>query len=200
MVQIFCLCLVIEMGNKNFIAEIYRAKQSTFTLNDLSVLLGEKNYDNLKRLANYYSNKGIISNIRRGFYVKDGFEPFELAVKIYPPAYIGFETVLLREGVIFQYDTTITVASYLSRELEVGEYVFRYRKLKGKVLTSPEGLVSNDQYTIAGKERAFLDILYLNRDFYVDHFEKLDKQKIMELAGIYENSCLEKKVKELFNA
>jgi hypothetical protein len=191
---------VIEMGNKNFIAEIYRSKQSAFTLNDLSVLLGEKNYDNLKRVANYYSKKGIISNIRRGFYVKDGFEPFELAVKIYPPAYIGFETVLLREGVIFQYDTTITVASYLSRELEVGEYVFRYRKLKGTVLTSPEGLVLNDRYTIAGKERAFLDILYLNRDFYVDHFEKLDKKKIMEIVGIYENPGLERKVKELFNA
>jgi len=188
------------MGNKNFIAEIYRSKQSAFTLNDLSVLLGERNYDNLKRVANYYSKKGIISNVRRGFYVKDGFEPFELAVKIYPSAYIGFETALLREGVIFQYDTTITVASYLSRELEVGEYVFRYRKLKGTVLTSPEGLLFNDRFTIAGKERAFLDILYLNRDFYVDHFEKLDKKKIMEIVGIYENPGLEKKVKELFNA
>ncbi len=188
------------MGNKNFIAEIYRSEQSAFTLNDLSVLMGEKNYDNLKRVVNYYSKKGIISNIRRGFYVIDGFEPFELAVKIYPPAYIGFETVLLKEGGIFQYDTTITVASYLSRELEVGGYVFRYRKLKGTVLTSPEGLVFNDRYTIAGKERAFLDMLYLNRDFYVDHFEKLDKKKIMEIVGIYENSGLEKKVKELFNA
>jgi hypothetical protein len=75
---------VIAMGTKNFIAEIYRSKQSAFTLNDLSVLMGEKNYDNLKRVANYYCKKGIISNIRRGFYVKDGFEPFELAVKIYP--------------------------------------------------------------------------------------------------------------------
>lgn len=186
--------------NKNFIAEIYRSRQSAFTLRDLSVLVGEKNYDNLKRAVNYYVKKGILNNIRKGFYVKDEFEPFELAVKIYPPAYIGFETVLLKEGVVFQYDTTITVASYLSREIEIGEYAFRYRKLKGTVLTSPEGLIFNERFTIAEKERAFLDILYLNRGFYVDHLEKLDKSKVLEIVEIYENLTLEKKVKELFNA
>jgi hypothetical protein len=186
--------------NKNFIAEIYRSKQSAFSLRDLSVLIGEKNYDNLKRVVNYYTKKGIISNVRRGFYVKEEFDPFELAVKIFPPAYIGFETVLLKEGVIFQYDTTITVASHLSREIEIGGYVLRFRKLKDTVLTSPEGLVFGDRYTIAEKERAFLDILYLNRDFYVDYFETLDKKKVLEIVEIYENLSLEKKVKELFNA
>jgi hypothetical protein len=186
--------------NKNFIAEIYRSKQSAFSLRDLSMLIGENNYDNLKRVVNYYTKKGIISNVRRGFYVKDAFDPFELAVKIFPPAYISFETVLLKEGVIFQYDTTITVASYLSREIEIGGNLLRYRKLKDTVLTSPEGLVFGAQYTIAEKERAFLDILYLNRDFYVDHFEMLDKKKVLEIVKIYENLSLEKKVKELFNA
>jgi hypothetical protein len=186
--------------NKNFIAEIYRSRQSAFTLRDLSVLVGEKNYDNLKRAVNYYVKKGILNNIRKGYYVKDEFEPFELAVKIYPPAYIGFETVLLKEGVVFQYDATITVASYLSREIEIGGYVFRYRKLKGTLLTSPEGLIFNERFTIAEKERAFLDILYLNRDFYVDHLEKLDKSKVLEIVEIYENLTLEKRVKELFNA
>jgi hypothetical protein len=188
----------METMNKNFIAEIYRSKQSAFTLVDLSILVGEKNYDNLKRMVNYYVKKGIIYNIRRGFYVKDEFDPFELAVKIYPPAYIGFETVLLREGVIFQYDATITAASYLSREIEVGGHVFRYRRLKGTLLTSPEGLISNDRYTIAEKERAFLDILYLNRDFYVDHLAKLDKKRVLEIVEIYENLSLEKRVRELF--
>jgi hypothetical protein len=186
--------------NKNFITEIYRSKQSAFTLRDLSVLVGEENYDNLKKAVNYYTKKGVISNVRRGFYVKEEFDPFELAVKIFPPAYIGFETVLLKEGVIFQYDSTVTVASYLSREIEVKGYLFRYRKLKATVLTSPEGLVFNDQYTIAEKERAFLDILYLNRDFYVDHFEKLDKNRVLEIVEIYENLSLERRVKELFNA
>jgi hypothetical protein len=184
--------------DKNFIAEIFRTPQTAFTLKELSMLVGERNYLNLKRAVNYYSKKGIISNPRRGFYVKDRFNPYELAVKIYPPAYIGFETVLLKEGVIFQYDTAITVASYLSREIEIGGYVFRYRKIKDTVLTSPEGLVLNDRYTIAEKERAFIDMLYLNRDYYVDHPEKLDKNRIMEIMVLYENLSLEKKVKELF--
>jgi hypothetical protein len=75
--------------NKNFIIQVYRAKQSAFTLNELSMLTGVNSYDSLKRIANYYSKKGLITNLRRGFYVKDGFNPYELAVKIYPPAYKG---------------------------------------------------------------------------------------------------------------
>jgi hypothetical protein len=189
-----------QIMDKNFMTAIYRSKQTVFTLRDLSVILGKKNYDNLKRTVNYYIKKGVLHNLRRGFYMKDDFDPFELAVKIYPPAYIGFETVLFKEGVIFQYNPTIAVASYLSREIEVGTYLFKYTKLKGTVLSSPEGLVFKDFYVLAGKERAFLDILYLNKDFYVDHAARLNKKRLLAIVKIYDNHSLEKKVKELFNA
>lgn len=182
---------------KNIVAAIYRSEKTVFTLKELSVLLEEENFDNLKAAVNYYVKKKMIRNIRRGIYSKENYDPFELAVKVYPPAYIGFETVLFKEGLIFQYDETITVASYLSREIQVGEHNLRYKKLKGPILTAPEGLISNAFFTIAEKERAFLDILYLNRDFYVDNIRKLDRRKIFKILPIYENLSLGKRVKEL---
>ena len=126
---------------KNFIAAIYQSEKTVFTLKELSILLEEENFDNLKAVVNYYVKKKIIKNIRRGIYTKEIYEPFELAVKIYSPAYISFETVLFKEGLIFQYDRSITIASYLSREIQIEDHNLRYKKLKDSILTSPEGLI-----------------------------------------------------------
>jgi hypothetical protein len=183
---------------KNFIATIFQSEKTVFTLKELSILLEEENFDNLKAVVNYYIKKKIIRNIRRGIYSKEIYEPFELAVKIYSPAYISFETVLFKEGLIFQYDRSITIASYLSREIQVEDHNLRYKKLKDSILTSPEGLIFKTLFTIAEKERAFLDILYLNRNFYIDNVRKLDKKKIFKVLPIYNNSGLQKKVREIF--
>jgi len=183
---------------KNFNVVIHQAGQTVFTLKELSVLLEESNFDNLKAAVHYYVKKNMISQVRRGVYAKDNYDPLELAIKIYPPAYIGFEFVLFKEGLVFQYDETITVASYLSREIRVGNYNLRYRKVKESILTSPEGLEFRPHFTMAGKERAFLDILYLNRNFYVDYIGKLDRQKIFKILPIYENLNLEKRVRGIF--
>lgn len=182
----------------NFVATIYQSEQTVFTLKEISVLLGGGNFANLKAAVNYYVKQKAIKNLRRGIYAKGNYDPLELAVKIYPPAYIGFETVLFMEGLTFQDDRTITVASYLSREIRVGDHNLRYRKLKDSVLTSPEGLIVNTGFTIAEKERAFLDTLYLNRDFFVDNMRTLDRRRIFEILPIYENLSLERKVREIF--
>jgi len=182
----------------NFNAAIHRAGQTVFTLKELSVLLEENNFDRLKAAIHYYVKKNMITQVRRGIYAKDNYDPLELAVKIFPPAYVGFETVLFKEGMVFQYDETITIASYLSREVRAGHYNLRYRKLKESILTSPEGLEFRPYYTVAGKERAFLDMLYLNREFYMDYIGKLDRKKVFKILPIYENLNLGKKVGEIF--
>ncbi len=183
---------------KNIIAIIYQAASTVFSLNELSILLEEDNFDNLKAKANYYAKKKLLLNLRRGIYAKENYDPYELAVKIYPPAYIGFETVLFNQGMVFQYDRTITVASYMSREIQVGGYTLRFRKLKKSILTSPEGLNFTPLYTIAQKERALLDLLYINPLYYVDNLRPVDKKKIFKLLPIYECTTLEKKIRELF--
>lgn len=183
---------------KNVIAVIYQAAGTVFSLSELSILLEENNFDNLKAKANYYVKKKLLLNVRRGIYAKENYDPYELAVKIYPPAYIGFETVLFNQGMVFQYDRTITIASYLSREIQVREYTLKFRKLKESILTSPEGLDFTPVYTIAQKERALLDLLYINPLYYVDNLRPVDRKKLFQLLPIYESTSLEKRIRELF--
>ncbi|MFZ8803248.1 MAG: hypothetical protein ACO2PO_09750, partial [Candidatus Calescibacterium sp.] len=126
------------------------------------------------------------------------YNKFELATKIYKPSYISFETVLSQSGVIFQYYSQIFVASYLTREIGVDGQKYFYRKIKGSILTDPTGLEYKGTYWIATKERAFLDTLYLNKNYYFDNTSVLDKEKILEILPIYKNKSLEKRVKEIY--
>jgi hypothetical protein len=65
-------------------------------------------------------------------------------------------------------------------------------------LTNNIGLEYKGTYWIATKERAFLDTLYLNKNYYFDNISVLDKEKIFEILPIYKSKSLEKKVKEIY--
>ena len=155
--------------------EIFKTKQSVFNLNDLGKILKEKDYNNLKSKISYYVKKWYLQRIRRWIFVKDDFDVFELACKIYSPSYISFETVLQKEWVIYQYFDTIFVASYLSRSLEIN-YKWKkikivYRKLKDEILYDETGIIKKDFYSIASKDRAIKDMKYLKKDFYFDNLK-----------------------------
>jgi hypothetical protein len=138
-------------------------------------------------------------NPRRSVYAKEGYNPQELACRLYTPTYISFETVLLSAGVIFQYSETITCAGYLSRDVEVDNQEIKYRKLKGEILVNPKGVILNrDNINIATPERAFLDMLYLNKKYYFDYANSLNKNKLYELASIYDSPALLNKLKTIF--
>jgi predicted transcriptional regulator of viral defense system len=185
------------MRKKNFILELYRAKNSVFTFKEISLLLNETNRDALKAKVNYYVKKGDIRQVRRGVYVKPEYDKFELAAKIYTPSYISLETVLQEAGIIFQHYEKIFVVSYLTRLITVDGQEIMLRKIKNDILLNSSGIIISENYAKASKERAFLDCLYLYHDYHFDNLDALDKDKIFELAGIYQNKQLLKKVREL---
>jgi len=121
-----------------FIQKIYQTPQTVSDLKDLAILLEEKEYDRLKSKVAYYIKKGYLKRIRKGIFVKDDFDPKELACKIYTPSYISFETILQEKSIIFQYDSVLYVASYLNRYIEIpyGDQTIKiqYRKLKDDIL------------------------------------------------------------------
>jgi hypothetical protein len=141
----------------------------------LAYLLRENNYNNLKSKIAYYVKKWYLQRIRKWIFVKENFDIYELACKIYKPSYIGFETVLQKEWVIYQYDETIYLASYLSRNITIKlpnsskELKICYRKLKDEILYNLEWIEKKDFYSIATKERAINDMKYLKPDFYFDN-------------------------------
>jgi len=184
-------------SSQNILLEIYKDKRNVFTVSDVAQLTGINNRTSLSWRLNYYVRQGQLLNPRRGVYTKQNYRIEELAACLYVPSYISFEYVLQRKGVVFQYDTKITMASYLSRTINIGDSEISYRKIKGEILVNMSGVDFIDGVFVASAERAFLDLFYLNPDFYFDNLSTLNKKKINELLPIYLSKALEKRVKNL---
>lgn len=177
---------------------IYQSNKTVFRLNEIAMLSGETNFTSLNQKLNYYVRTGKLENPRKGIYTKPGFNPEELACSVYSPSYISLEYVLQRSGIIFQYSSLITSVSYLSREIEIKEQFFRFRKIKKEVLVNTSGIEQKPNHVnIATPERAFLDLLYLEPDFYFDNMNLLDKQKIYKILAGYQSKALTDRVKIL---
>lgn len=184
--------------NKDFILTLYSRPQTVFTLGEISLQFPEIPYENLRSRVRYFTDVGKLKRLRQGVYAKIEYNPFELANKLYKPSYISFETVLAKSGVVFQYYETIFLASYLTRDIEVGEVNIRYRQIKGDVLTNPEGVEQKESYFIATLERAFLDAVYLYINYHFDNLGTIDWEKVDRLKKIYNSKALEKRVEEYY--
>jgi len=181
---------------KASILSILRGENTVFTFKDVLLASGETNVPLLKRRINYYVKNKELYPIRRGIYAKDkNYDRLELANKVYTPAYISFETVLAREGIVFQQYDQIFVASYLTREISCDGQSYVFRQMKDNVLTNSLGIEKKGNYHIASKERAFLDTIYLNKSYHFDNLSSIDWDKCFEMISIYDNKAMERRLK-----
>lgn len=190
-----------HMLNKgDYLSVLLRTGQSVFSTKEIALLWGEATGAAFrKRLSSYHVKSGKLYAIRQGIYATDKeYDRMELATKIYCPAYISFETVLGKAGVVFQAYKKIFVASYQTREIKVQGQVYAFRKIRNEILLNPAGLTHDNKYSIASPERAFLDTLYLNKNYHFDNLSTLDQKKIMEILPIYRNKRMQKNVEKLF--
>lgn len=186
------------MSRGDYLSEILRFSKTVFTFSDIALLWGEQSSNSARVRLNYYVKQGDLYRIRRGLYTKDkDYDKIELATRIFTPSYVSFETVLLKEGVTYQFYSQIFVASYLTREITIDGQVYSFKKIKDAILTNPTGIEHKNESSIATKERAFLDTLYINTDYYFDNLGGLDWEKVFEILPIYQNKRMLKKVEEL---
>ena len=75
--------------------------------------------------------------------------------------------------------------------------MFRYRKIKGEILIDRAGIICEGNVNIASPERAFLDTLYLDSNYYFDNPSSLDKQKVLALLPIYNSKTLGQRVSKI---
>lgn len=184
---------------KTNILNILRSQASVFTFKDILLATSEAQPVLLKRRLNYYVKRGELYHIRRGFYAKDkNYDRLELATKIFTPSYVSFETILREAGVVFQYYSTIFVASYQTKEIICDGQTYSFKKIKDTILTNNSGIENRGSYSVASKERAFLDILYLNKDYHFDNLAPLDFDKLLALLPIYNNQRMVKMVNKYF--
>lgn len=187
------------MKKGQYLDELLRSVKTVFSIDDIALLWREDNRAVIRNRLHYYLKNKQLIHLRQGIYAKDTkYEKFELAIKILKPSYISFETVLAKAGLIFQYYSNITLASYLTRELTCDGTVYTFKKIKTDVLTNPYGIEQKDEYAIASVERAVLDTIYLNKKFYFDNLSGINWEKINAMVGIYGNKQMIKTLNELY--
>ena len=187
-----------QHANKDIILSIYSDNRTVFRLKDVSLMTGETNFQTLNQKLNYFVRKGKLENPRKGVYAKPDYNPEELACTIFTPSYISLEYVLQKSGIIFQYDPVITAVSYLSRSIEVRGSNYRFRKIRGEVLVNTLGINRQpDQVNTASAERAFLDLLYLDKEYFFDNLNPLNKKSVVHLLPIYQSNALDKRAEQI---
>lgn len=187
---------------KKPLSTILRSTQTVFTFKDIALLWGDTDTKATIAGVNYYVKTGALYRIRRGIYAKDkNYNKLELATRIFTPAYVSFETVLGQAGVTFQYYSQIFVASYTTREILADGQAYSYKTIKESILTNSAGVETKDNCATASPERAFLDIVYLNKEYYFDNTSTLHWPKVFQILPIYgKNQRMIKLVQRYYEA
>lgn len=181
---------------------LLKTNQTVFSFKEVLILCQTDDIKTLKSLLSYHIKRGDLYHIRRGLYAKNSdYNRLELATKIFTPSYISFETVLRNAGIIFQYYSTIFVASYQSRNITCDTQIYSFKKIKSNILTNGAGIHINDTYSIASPERAFLDIIYHTKNYHFDNLEPLNWDKVYELLPTYDGiKSMKKRVDNYYQA
>ena len=187
-----------------YLEVLLRSPKTIFSTKDTSLLWNENNESIITDRLKKYVKVGKLIRVRYGLYAKDkNYNRFELATRINTPSYVSFETVLGASGITFQYYGNIFVASYMNRRMEVDGQKITFVRMKDYVLSNTVGIEHVDDYARATKERAFLDRIYVSKNYYFDNLRPLDWEKVFEILPIYHNKSMENRVKkqyENFNA
>jgi hypothetical protein len=180
---------------KNYLATLLRSNNTVFTFKELSLIWNETDVTLIKKRVYRYTKLGKLYTIRKGIYAKDRkYDKLELANKIFTPAYISLETVLTREGILFQQYDKIFVVSYLSREISCDGQTYVFRRMKDRILTNSLNVENKGNYHLASKERAFLDTIYLNKNYHFDNLASINWDKCSEMLPVYDNKAMVKRL------
>ena len=185
--------------DKDFVLRLYSRPETVFTVDAVAQLFPGVSGESLRDRLYYFTKAGKILRLRQGIYAKEGYNRLELANKIYTPSYISLETVLAKGGVVFQYYETIFAVSYLTRTVMADKTEIQYRKIRGEVLTNTQGIEAETGYFIATLERAWLDAVYIYKDYHFDNLGAIDWEKVEDLKKIYGSKVFEKRVEEYYD-
>lgn len=186
---------------KSLISILYQSRKTVFSTQEIRLLLrGSVSDTALPSQLSRLVKSGDLVRLREGIFALPSYDVLEFASKIQRPSYISMETVLRRNGIIFQYDNTTTLASYQTKTIYASEKeVFVFRKLSDSILIRKEGKIFTPQYTIATLERAFLDLCYVDKWRTYENTDPIDRTKVLELLPLYGNKALTKRVYDILS-
>jgi predicted transcriptional regulator of viral defense system len=187
------------MHKGDYLSVILRSNKTVFSTKDIALLWQESNTTAARVRLHYFVEKGDLYRIRKGLYAKSkNYNKLELATRILTPSYVSFETVLVTDGLIFQFYESIFIASYAKREITIDGQAYSFRKMKDSILINTAGIVIDEETSIAERERAFLDMLYVNNNYHFDSLRSLSWEKVFDILPLYSNKRMERKVNSVY--
>lgn len=184
-----------------YINILLASKKTVFNYDDIKILLWIKNYNSIKSFFQRWVKQWIFQRLYKWIYSFKNYNLYELAMKIKKNSYISFETVLKKEWIIFQdYGNTVFLSSNDTITKKVWDIKFKYLKIKDDILLNPLWIINKWSYMIATKERAICDRLYLSKNYYFDNIDWIDKDKLLNIANIYNKRVILEVKKILKNA
>ena len=167
---------------------LLKLKEKLFHTNDLALLWGITNKNTLYTTIKRYVQKGILIPVHKGFYSTaqiDQIDPFKLAIGyLHRFAYVSCETILIREGIIFQKENYLTLISNVSKKFKVSNHSYLVRQLKEDYLYYDRGIDRVNGVLTASVERAVADLLYFNHNYYFDNKKKINWKKVKEMQRV----------------
>lgn len=149
--------------------KINKIPKDFFSLKDLQKI-SQLNKTSLPVLISRAIKSGHLIKLKNGLYAKynSDISLNQLAMYLYNPSYISFETALGQYNILSQ-KTSITTLATTKRHKEItsANNIFIYHHIKKDLFW---GYKKEDNYLIAEPEKAFLDLAYLSLNGY-GHFD-----------------------------
>lgn len=170
-----------------------KIKTNIFTVLDAQKYFPKEDASAIKTQLSRFAVRGLIASIKRGLYCFDpkAVDEFVLAHLLYQPSYVSAESALHYYGIIPdipQAVTSVTVTT--SKRIKSSLGLFLYSKIKFELFFGYDTILSPGSaysFSIAQKEKALLDYLYLRKiknikdarlrfgDFNRSHYRALSK-------------------------
>ncbi len=177
------------------VKQINKIPKSYFSINDIAKLVDlERN--NLRVAISRAIKNGELFKLTKGWYTNDidSISVKNLAVNIYSPSYISFQSALNYYNILSQQTMALTLATTKRKnEINIADNLIIYHHLNNNLFW---GYIKQDNYLLAEAEKAFLDLAYLSLNGYA-HFdpsemnlELLDKKKINNYLKKFNNKKL----------
>lgn len=165
-----------------------------------------KPLDQIQYFLETQTEQGLFARLKNGLYVLKTDLPSdeEIANALYKPSYLSFEYAMAKYGIIPEspYNLTSTTTNP-TRLFTTNHQAFSYYTIKQEAYTGYYlDTTGGKKVLIAEPEKALVDYLYfiaIGQRFWNDRFDvsKLDKNKLMEYAKLFERDKVIELVEKL---
>lgn len=167
------------------IASLLRDGRELYHTQDLGVLWGISKENTLHTTIKRYIAGGILFRVHKGLYsVKkiSQIDRVKLGLSsLHRYGYLSTESVLVKDGIIFQNIKYITFVSSISKRFKINNTYFLVRKMNPKYLHNNAGIYMKNNQRTASTERAVADMLYFNPKYHFDGKNIIDWEKVKEI-------------------